>query len=135
MVAIAIPAFGGQLENAKLQTDHANIRSAYAVYMTATLDGNLYVKDATGKDTVVQANATGMGSKKYYFSNLGEVTEKTDNIYLLKAKGNTDACASSIGCSVAGSHEVGKAIEISWDSTSGGFLKFKFVSPPTTPGS
>lgn len=37
LIAIAIPVFSGQLENARLQADHANLRSAYAIIQTANL--------------------------------------------------------------------------------------------------
>ena len=39
LIAIAIPVFAAQLENAKIQTDHANLRSAYAIVQTANLVG------------------------------------------------------------------------------------------------
>ncbi|MCF2615666.1 prepilin-type N-terminal cleavage/methylation domain-containing protein [Oscillibacter valericigenes] len=37
LVAIAIPVFSSQLENARKSTDEANIRSAYSIAQTATL--------------------------------------------------------------------------------------------------
>lgn len=39
LIAIAIPVFSGQLDNAKLQADHSNLRSAYALVQTANLVG------------------------------------------------------------------------------------------------
>lgn len=39
LIAIAIPVFSGQLDNAKLQADHANLRSAYAQVQTLNLLG------------------------------------------------------------------------------------------------
>ena len=40
LIAIAIPAFSAQLDNARLQADHANVRSAYAIVQTANLTGD-----------------------------------------------------------------------------------------------
>lgn len=39
LIAIAIPVFSSQLENAKLQADHSNLRSAYALCQTVNLLG------------------------------------------------------------------------------------------------
>lgn len=46
LVAIAIPAFSGSLNRAKEATDKANIRSAYAEYQVALLDGGDEIKTA-----------------------------------------------------------------------------------------
>ena len=40
LIAIAIPVFSGQLDNAKLQADHSNLRSAYAIVQTANILGS-----------------------------------------------------------------------------------------------
>ncbi len=50
LIAIAIPTFAGALENARRQTDHANMRNVYAMMQVANLqdgkftapDGSLY---------------------------------------------------------------------------------------------
>ncbi len=42
LIAIAIPTFAGALENAKRQTDHANLRNAYAMMQVANLDGGVF---------------------------------------------------------------------------------------------
>ena len=39
LIAIAIPVFGAQLENARRQADHANLRSAYAEVQTINVLG------------------------------------------------------------------------------------------------
>ena len=39
LIAIAIPVFSAQLDNARLQADHANLRSAYAIVQTANVLG------------------------------------------------------------------------------------------------
>ena len=39
LIAIAIPVFSAQLENAKRQADHSNLRSAYAVVQTVNILG------------------------------------------------------------------------------------------------
>ena len=40
LIAIAIPAFSAQLKNAKLNADHANMRSAYALVQTLNIMGD-----------------------------------------------------------------------------------------------
>ena len=69
LIAIAIPVFAGQLDNAKLQTDHANIRSAYAQVQVANLEGKdltgNYQTDGTfgsGKDVTIKADSHGSGT-------------------------------------------------------------------------
>ena len=51
LIAIAIPVFSAQLENAKRQADHANLRSAYAVVQTANILGYKSIDGFTGDDT------------------------------------------------------------------------------------
>lgn len=53
LIAIAIPVFSSQLENAKVQADHANLRSAYAIVQTINLNGG---KDGAGNS--ISAGAT-----------------------------------------------------------------------------
>ena len=99
LIAIAIPVFAGQLDNAKLQTDHANIRSCYAQVQVAQLQGVIFVGDST--DPVSDAGV-------YYFmadGKLGAKNSKT-GAYVLKTDGDKDAstskCASSPACITKG---------------------------------
>lgn len=112
LIAIAIPIFAGALNNAKIQTDHANMRSAYAMAQSATLQGVLFIgEEGTDKIdvTIVPVNT------KYYFMPDGTLQEGTDahtNSYKLKANANSDDCKASIPCKASGigSHTVGKSI-------------------------
>ncbi len=94
LIAIAIPAFGGALENAKRQTDHANIRSAYAIAQVANLNGGFL--DETGAlDTTLNDNSV----TELYFQQDGTVAKTGDGDYTLKAKHvktNTNCRASAI---------------------------------------
>lgn len=47
-MAIAVPVFLTQLEKAKLETDHANLRAAYAVAATVESAGGLEYKNRGG---------------------------------------------------------------------------------------
>lgn len=107
LIAIAIPAFGGALNNAKIQTDHANMRSAYAMAQSATLQGVLYTgkTNAFGLDEAIDVS-TIVSSEKYYFMQDGTL-QKSDtppaDAYRLKANatsffGSSDPCAASIPC-------------------------------------
>ncbi len=105
LIAIAIPAFGGALNNAKIQTDHANIRSAYAIAQAGTLQGVIY----TGKDGATETTVASMAAAttaKYYFMQDGTIQASTDTgfdinkAYRLKATpSDASACAASICCS------------------------------------
>ena len=55
LIAIAIPVFTAQLENARRQADHANLRSAYAIVQTANILG---LKDAGLEDAVGKTYST-----------------------------------------------------------------------------
>lgn len=102
LIAIAIPAFGGALDNAKIQTDHANIRSAYAIAQSGTLQGVIY----TGKDGTDAKTLTEMGSAKWYFMQDGTIQDGSvtgfdmSKVYVLKATPSdpATACAASICC-------------------------------------
>lgn len=106
LIAIAIPAFGGALDNAKIQTDHANMRSAYAMAQSANLQGVLYLgtQTAPGTDDVAKLTDTGY----YYFMPDGTLSAKqtavgagtTLKAYQLKANGKdkANACDASIVC-------------------------------------
>ncbi len=59
LVAIAIPAFSGQLEKAREAADMANVRSAYAEVMASALSG---ATPAQGDDIKYDTN-TGVWSK------------------------------------------------------------------------
>ena len=75
LVAIAIPVFSAQLNNAKVAADAANIRGGYAA-ATADVAGN---KDAASGDT-------------YYLKSDGTVTQ-TQSEGDFKTQGTTDSVA------------------------------------------
>ncbi len=56
LIAIAIPTFAGALENAKRQTDHANLRNAYAMMQVANLQGGEF-KNVNGETDTTLTNA------------------------------------------------------------------------------
>ena len=78
LVAIAIPVFNSQLENARISTDQANIRSAYAIAQTATLlqDTSDPMKDSAG--TALNKSTT------YYFQKDGSFKATNANDYTMK---------------------------------------------------
>ena len=92
LIAIAIPVFAGQLDNAKLQTDHANIRSAYALAQTANLQGGL----------IVGTDATPVTSGTYVFCKDGSLKEASTvtgtEAYKLMTSGGTGKCDTSAPC-------------------------------------
>lgn len=118
LIAIAIPAFGGALDNAKLQTDHANMRSAYAMAQSANLQGILYTGTAsgsgTGDDGIDLSETTAQG--KYYFMQDGTLKKANSGsaagtAYKLKAKASGTSCDASIVCkSNSNSHAVNSYI-------------------------
>ena len=98
LIAIAIPAFSASLYSARLQTDHANIRAAYAIARTADM---LDVIDlGTGEEKADEA-------KTYYFQKDGTISDtSTDSNYLLMTDANTPSgtakyhedCETSLVC-------------------------------------
>ncbi len=117
LIAIAIPAFGGQLENARLQTDHANIRSAYAIAQVANLNGGI-TKDDGSIDTD--------DSKVYVFCKDGSIvvnSTSVTNAYECLTDGDDsgakEKCASSAGClSSSFTHAAKAKLYIRYDGTS-----------------
>ena len=137
LIAIAIPVFAGQLENARLQTDHANIRSAYAMAQVANLEGYVYVgKDGTTMDTPDS-------NQDYVFEADGSLfkdtsTSGTANHYVLKATvktGETAAkCGSSAVCMNGEPHTAGNNIIIRYTApigtvTGGWTVELEKVTP------
>lgn len=110
LIAIAIPTFGGALNNAKIQTDHANMRSAYAMAQTGTLQGVLYAgTEGTVKHEITQGTYIG---SKFYFMQDGSLELSANapaNAYRLKATANSDDCKTSIPCKT-GVHHVNNCI-------------------------
>ena len=94
LIAIAIPAFGSALDNARLQTDHANMRSAYAIAQVANLQGYIEV-DGSEEDL---ASFTGTA----YFGADGSVTKTASDAYVTSVTPDADKCASSAFCTSGG---------------------------------
>lgn len=121
LIAIAIPTFSGALDNAKRQTDHANIRSAYSVTQIAKLTGTLG-QDETAESKPVDSSGNLVDTKWVMqkdgsFKKTG-VTGATYANYELKAKGDSASCGGCAGC-VQANHEVGREIYIVYKAASG----------------
>lgn len=108
LIAIAIPVFAGQLENARLQTDHANIRSAYAIAQVANLEGGVIAGDDPTPDTGT-----------FYFQKDGSLdktaTATSTSNYVLLTSGGTGKCDTSAPCQTdygTFAHTKGNAIVI-----------------------
>ena len=128
LIGIAIPAFSASLDSAKLQTDHANIRSAYAMFQTGKMLGMI---DISGVPTVPTS------AQPYYFQKDGTLTTSTGaNAYLTQVDGDDTKCSSSTGCREGGTgttrgrkfHQKGKTISITFTKgTSGAADTWKFA--------
>ncbi len=116
LIAIAIPTFSGALENARLQTDHANIRSAYAMAMNLNMDGYIDVKKADG--TLESRKPTAGNSEQFFFQKDGTVTVGTTSggDYKTQAAGSADKCKASIPCDDTSGHTKNVSIIIHYDT-------------------
>ncbi len=96
LIAIAIPTFAGALENAKRQTDHANMRNAYAMAQVANLNGGDILGD---EGTPIFA-----GETKLFFGKDGELTKTESEAYKIQAKhapsgsSSISDCMGSVAC-------------------------------------
>lgn len=117
LIAIAIPTFSGALENARRQTDHANIRSAYSVMQVAKMSGGLPTDGGTV--TPVTTSTTWYMQKDGTF--VVSTLANTTNSYKLKAGSDSVSCADCAGCTAA-NHTAGNYITIVYTaaSTTGG---------------
>lgn len=120
LIAIAIPAFGSALDSAKLQTDHANMRSAYAIQQVANLQGTI---DIGGTPTPLSGMSDGVIG---YFGADGSVVAPTSktSAYVTAVTPKTPAtdCKASAFCQIDSAdttkHEKNKVITFSYvDST------------------
>ncbi len=121
LIAIAIPTFAGALDNARLQTDHANIRSAHAMAMILNMDGYVDVDGVSRKPTstteifVFQKDGTLQST-----STLGGLP---GNPYTLQANPKAGDCATSIPCLVTGNnHRKTATITIQYDTPAGKWM-------------
>ena len=128
LIAIAIPAFSASLHSARLQTDHGNIRSAYAIYKTADMLNTIeYVDTSTGKTVTEKPSEQAY----YWFNKDGTITKTTNNTcpstaYECMTKPDTPTeCETSIGCS-GNTHEVGGHICIKYHKPASGAASWKF---------
>lgn len=96
LIAIAIPAFGSALDNARLQTDHANMRSAYAIAQVANLQGFIEVDGTEEKVATFSGTA--------YFGADGSVTKTIGDAYVTSVTPKSDGsqCTSSAFCTSGG---------------------------------
>ena len=122
LIAIAIPAFGGQLNNAKLAADHANIRNAYAIAQVANLEGGITKEDGSLDTT-----------SPVYFNKDGSVSSSGDAYQLkVNAKDDGTQCGETkYACRPEGTnlHKVGNKIRISQTTTK----EWKLDLVPDTP--
>lgn len=106
LIAIAIPTFSGALENARRQTDHANIRAAYSVMQVAKMSGGIPLDNGA----VDPVGST--GTTTWIMEKDGSFTKTTaTNPYKTKAAGDA-SCADCAGCPGASSHASDKQIKI-----------------------
>ena len=104
LIAIAIPAFGSALDNARLQTDHADMRSAYAIAQVANLqgyiecDGHIYKPGDATYDLDTSFSA--------YFGADGTVTKTPAKAYVttvtVDSSEKDEKCKSSAFCQIDG---------------------------------
>ena len=105
LVAIAVPAFSGSLDNARLQADHANIRNAYMLIQTANITGEIEI------DGVMKAIEELNTSVVYYFQKDGTVSDSAYGAYACMSDGDNvlagdrSKCASSSVCMSEGQGE------------------------------
>lgn len=117
LIAIAIPAFSGALDQAKIQTDHANIREAYSMAQTANL---LKTIDVAGVATDVSSVT---GGTSYVFQKDGTLAATSgSNDYKLQVTPKTPGtdCSASVGCNtsvggVANVHQINATIQVYYD--------------------
>lgn len=110
LIAIAIPTFAGALENARLQTDHANIRNAYSMLQIAKMEGGVYIG---GSSKLTDAT----DGSKYYFQKDGTLsTTKDANAYVTQAAGDATKCAASVACGASG-HAKDQVIYLNYTAT------------------
>ncbi len=120
LIAIAIPTFAGALENAKRQTDHANMRNAYAIMQVANLQGGKFTNDTTG---ALEEKA----SPLYFYKDGTVGSYDADKVYTLQAKhdynhdtisdcGSSQVCLANGKLSPAADPAVGNVIILTKDS-------------------
>ncbi len=98
LIAIAIPTFSGALENAKRQTDHANMRNAYAIMQVANLNGGIILGDDGKPDSTLNGETT------LYFGKDGKLvadSDKATKAYEIQAKHDNTTisdCKGAVAC-------------------------------------
>lgn len=117
LIAIAIPAFGGALDNAKRQTDHANMRSAYAIAQVINLNGYIDKESIQFESSETPTDVTDLSTNAtYYFMPNGKIKKGTTaptGAYKLKVESVAADCTESIVCSEnSGNHKLGYYIII-----------------------
>ena len=106
LIAIAIPVFSSQMNKAKITTDHANMRVAYALMQSAILTGTL---DGTNDIDI---------SKTYYLTKDGQLSDTGDPYVLLVSE--TGKCTFPT-YDITNPHTAGKKIIVNFtgDATLG----------------
>ena len=97
LIAIAIPVFTAQLRAARLSTDHANIRSAYAWAQSANLMGSADV-DASGTIDTGERNADLGKDYEVKFGRDGKIAKTVASVYTLQVTADSDECLESPAC-------------------------------------
>jgi hypothetical protein len=127
-VAISIPIFTSQLRKARLATNQANARAAYAAAVADALDANTDTSTKTSDDgkTTTSTNLT------YTYTVSTAKVEKTDTA----ATGNTDIASWKISDSINGK-QLGDAVAKAWVVTidpNGGVVGINATWTVTTGG-
>ena len=124
LAAIAIPLFQGQLEKARIATDDANIRAAYAMFRGCETAGVIAVDETAGGEAQAPA-----ADGQFFFTPDGTLTKNIANAYKLQA--DHDGCELfSTENSGAFKHQKGAAITIIYTQ---GSDHWSFAATPATP--
>lgn len=127
LISIAIPAFGGSLDNAKLQADHANMRNAYSMVQMANMQD--YIEVAQGDGSFKNESPVSLGTTELAFQVDGtvKVSNSATNYKLQTAHSVRDSkCANSIVCVKAENCSAGASIVITANAARNAFeIKIK----------
>ena len=139
LIAIAIPAFGAQLENARISADHANIRSAYAICQDAKILGTPITTGSgagAGAASITGIDMDGVSSTteiniNYFYTSKGDFSaqNKTDAGVIkstVTKQPDASKCANAVGCSNA-AHKDNCVIQLTLDTGATDLSSLKVV--------
>ena len=125
LIAIAIPVFGAQLENARISADHANMRTAYSIVQTANIMGTSGSTDVV--DVAVSNGDYFCADGAFHAAGAAGAGGSTApaNAVTIQASSSNDSCAT---CVVTHStHTAGQHIKAAYVSGSSGPLKVEIA--------